>query len=411
MIPIALRQRVELIDVLRGFALSGVMLANLPLFSGDVYLTPEQQQAFPTANLDTWVRAFLQLFVESKFIGLFSLLFGLGFSVQLSRALARGTSFRSFFLRRVGWLFVIGAVHGWLFWNWDILRFYALWGMFLPLFIRSRSRTILLWGIIAAVVVPTIWGHLLAVWPWPGIFSVVDPALNARALQAFSSGNYLEMLRANWEYDWRITASPTQGAYQIAVFGRFLLGLWVGRMLLLQNPAAHSTFFRRCLWAGLAFGLIGNVLFAASSEVAPKGIPAWMPALDFPDQLGFLGLTMFYVSVIVLLYQIPQWRERLGILAPFGRMALTNYLSQTAAGLFLFYGFLPGPHLMGKIGPTFLILIWALFLPAQIALSSMWLRHYRFGPAEWLWRSLTYGRMQPMRIRMRAEPHSLPSPE
>jgi len=411
MIPIAARERVELIDVLRGFALSGVMLANLPLFSGDVYLTPEQQQAFPTATMDAWVRAFLQLFVESKFIGLFSILFGLGFSVQLSRATARAAPFRSIFLRRVGWLFVIGAVHGWLFWCWDILRFYALWGLLLPFFIRSKSRTILLWGIAASVVIPTIWGHLLGLWPWPGIFSSMDRSLNARALHAFSSSSYLDVLHLNWEYDWKLNTAPTQGAYQIAVFGRFLLGFWLGRKLLLQNPAAHIPFFRRCLGVGLAVGLVGNILFAASSEGGPHGIPAWLSSLDFPNQLGFLGFTAFYASTIVLLYQVPKWRERLGILAPFGRMALTNYLSQTAIGLFLFYGFLPGPHFMGKFGPSLLIPIWAVVLPTQIALSRIWLRHYRFGPAEWLWRSLTYGKMQPMRIGMRAEPQSLPSPE
>jgi uncharacterized protein len=79
--------------------------------------------------------------------------------------------------------------------------------------------------------------------------------------------------------------------------------------------------------------------------------------------------------------------------------------------LCLFDGFMPGPDLMGKIGPSLLIPIWAIVLPAQIVLCRIWLRHYRFGPAEWAWRSLTYGKIQPMRIGVRPEPQSLPSAE
>lgn len=412
MMPTAPRERVELIDVLRGFALSGILMANLPLFSGDIYLSPEQQHALPTATLDDWIRFFLRFFVENKFIGLFSLLFGLGFSVQLSRANARGASFRAVYLRRLGWLFLIGAVHGWLLWCWEVLRFYALWGLLLPLFVRLRTRTILVWGLITSIVIPMLWGHAIAWWPGIEFFASMDSPLNARTLQAFSAGSYLDVLRLNWEYDWKLTASPSQGAYQIAVFGRFLLGFWAGRMLLFQNAAAHRSLLRKCLWGGLAVGLVGNLLFAASeAENALPGIPGWMSSLDFPNQLGYLGFTAFYASAIALLHQNKAWRDRLSILAPYGRMALTNYLSQTAIGLFLFYGFMPGPDLMGKIGPSLLIPIWAIVLPAQIVLCRIWLRHYRFGPAEWAWRSLTYGKIQPMRIGVRPEPQSLPSAE
>ncbi|MFN2514454.1 MAG: DUF418 domain-containing protein, partial [Pyrinomonadaceae bacterium] len=118
-------------------------------------------------------------------------------------------------------------------------------------------------------------------------------------------------------------------------------------------------------------------------------------------ELGYLGLTLAYASGLALLVQRPRWVRSLRLLAPVGRMALTCYLLQTLFGLWLFYGFMPGPNLMGRIGPTWLVLVWASGYAIQLWFASAWLRHFRFGPAEWLWRSLTYWRIQPIRLVVR----------
>jgi len=132
--------RVEFVDSLRGFALLGVFAANLLIFSGFTYMSDEQQAMLPTATIDHVVHLLELIFIENKFMGLFSFLFGVSFWLFLDRANARGAEGVSLFYRRIWWLFVIGAAHGWLFWFWDILRFYALWGLLLPLFLRVSKR-------------------------------------------------------------------------------------------------------------------------------------------------------------------------------------------------------------------------------------------------------------------------------
>src|SRR4029077_9548737 len=132
--------RLEFVDSLRGFALLGVFWANLLIFSGIEYLTKEQRASLFHGRLETIAYFFERFFVENKFMGLFSLLFGISFWLFLSRVGGRAASATALFYRRIFWLFVIGAIHGWLLWCFDILRFYALWAVLLPLFVRTAPK-------------------------------------------------------------------------------------------------------------------------------------------------------------------------------------------------------------------------------------------------------------------------------
>lgn len=389
--------RLEFVDTLRGFALLGVFGANLLIFSGFTYMSEEQRAMLSTASLDKIVYPLELIFIENKFMGLFSFLFGVSFWLFLNRAHTRGVNGTSLFYRRLGWLFFIGAIHGWLLWCFDILRFYALWGLLLPLFLRVSGKVLLGSALCCAILAPALIRGLQSLISGP---AATDPNMDSLALQAFSSGSYLEFLRVNWLYDWYLTLSVGQIAYQVAMFGRLLLGLWAARDLVLTDLRVHNKLSRTLLIVGAIVGIGGNIIIAGKfldSAAAAGGF-----LLPFVRRLiaevGYLGLTLAYASALALLFQTSLWRRHLLMLAPVGRMALTCYLLQTLFGLWLFYGFMPGPHLMGQVGPVWLLLVWVSGYAAQVWFASVWLRYFRFGPAEWLWRSLTYWKIQPLRL-------------
>ena len=397
--PPTLTDRLEYVDALRGFALFGVLGANLFIFSGFSYMTDAQRAALPTASLDKFVYLLDLILIENKFMGLFAFLFGVSFWLFLARLRQRGFAGTGLFYRRLLWLFLFGAIHGWLFWCFDVLRFYALWGLLLPLFLRVSNKALLSAALFCAVLAPAlISGFRSLLLP----HSAADPTIDALALQAFSSPDYADFLRANWRYDWYLTLSVGQIAYQVAVLGRLLLGLYAARSLVLADLRSHYPLFRALLIVGAVVGLGGNILVAGQYlDSAATGSFLLPFGRRLIAELGYLGLTLAYAAGLALLFQKPWWLRPLRLLTPVGRMALTCYLLQTLFGLWLFYGFMPGPKLMGTIGPVWLLPIWLGEYAIQLWFASAWLRRFRFGPAEWLWRSLTYSKIQPFRTANR----------
>jgi uncharacterized protein len=391
--------RLEYIDALRGFALIGVLGANLFIFSGFSYMTDAQRAALPTAGLDKYVYLLELILVENKFMGLFAFLFGVSFWLFLDRLRQRGVAGTGLFYKRLFWLFVIGAIHGWLFWCFDILRFYALWGLLLPLFLRVSKKALLTAALFCAILAPALVSGFRSLLLPP---SAADSTIDALALQAFSSPSFADFLRVNWLYDWYLTISVGQIGYQVAVLGRLLLGLYAARAFLLSDLRSYYKTFRTVLIVGAVVGLGGNILVAGhylDSEVTGGFLLPFGRRII--AELGYLGLTLAYAAGLTLLFQTHRWVRPLRRLAPVGRMALTCYLLQTLFGLWLFYGFMPGPKLMGRIGPVWLLPIWLGEYVIQMWFASAWLRRFRFGPAEWLWRSLTYSKIQPFRIAER----------
>ncbi len=406
--PVTIEDRTHLIDVVRGFALFGVLLGNMVWLSQEVALTSQQIAELPTAGIDQISRYLVQFFVDGKFVTLFAFLFGMGFSVQLMRAEARGAPIIPAYIRRMVILLAFGILHAYLLWYGDILVFYALLGFVLILFRYRSDRTLLIWGVATAVAVPVL---VLMLKSGIGIINPVDPAaaaaaaaqdvqIKAERLAAFTTGSYFDVFPENA----KINASFWLGGVCLFalphIFGKFLFGFYAGRRRLLQDAAGHLVIYRRLLWWGLAIGLIANsawvlIKVLADSKIIEGSSPLVIGS-PIPEYIGMLGLAGFYLSALVLLFQRPAWRKTLLLLAPVGRMALTNYLMQSAINLFIFYGF--GLGLMGKIGSTYCILISIAAFAFQIVFSNWWLKRFRFGPMEWLWRSLTYGKLQPMQI-------------
>jgi uncharacterized protein len=150
------------------------------------------------------------------------------------------------------------------------------------------------------------------------------------------------------------------------------------------------------LLAGTIVGAIGNSVLAGHFLSEAEGF--FLPFLRrLILESGYLGFTLAYASGLALLFMKARWRRLIEWLAPVGRMALTWYLLQTVFGIWFFYGFVPaGPKVIGRIGPAWLVVIWLVGFSIQVALAHAWMRRFRFGPAEWLWRTLTYWQPQPL---------------
>ena len=222
----------------------------------------------------------------------------------------------------------------------------------------------------------------------------------AARFKAFNSSDYLAILKENAKYAVGFWTSGFALHFLTAILGKFLLGFYVGRRRLLEEPEAHLPLFRRLLVWGLVVGLAGNALWVWTSALTRSGALSrrspWILAAEAPIYLGLVAMAAFYLSALVLLWRRPAWRRRLSYLAPVGRMALTNYLTHSLAYFVLFYGF--GLGLLGRVGATRCLVLGLAIFAAQIVFSSWWLRRFRFGPAEWVWRSLTYGARQPMAL-------------
>jgi uncharacterized protein len=384
--------RLQHVDAIRGLALFGVLLVNL-YGHDELALTEAQIAAMPTAAIDHWLGFAINVLWTGKAQALFSMLFGFGFALQMQRAEARGAPFAGVYLRRLTVLLGLGLVHLWLFFAFDILHVYALMGFFL-LFVRR---------------LPTSWllglGLAFSVLPWPVFFGWLDStAINdvtpleqlwdegvARRSVLFLGSDFSAYARELWHSSFdEYLATPYGLTFFLYVFGRFLLGYWIARKGFLTAPAEHAEQLRIerpvLLWAGLTLAII------------EEGI-AWLPIdystqlfmfTTFIDEIAKLLLACAYALILMQWMQRGAFPRLTRALSAVGRMALTNYLMQTLVYLFVLYGF--GLALLPKAGAGFCVALALLVFILQMGLSQYWLARFRFGPAEWLWRYLTYTR-------------------
>jgi len=395
--------RLHLVDALRGFALLGVFLVNIGDFALYWAVPVEDRSALPLGFAARLAEIVSLVFVRGKFYTIFSLLFGLGFAMLLARAMRRGAGFQALYRQRLTVLLLIGAVHMTLVWHGDILTVYALLGFVLMLFARVTDRGLLLWAAIMfalPVLVRTLVVLSEGALDPGGPVRLASQRVERMLLGDLTDADFLPLLQSN---DWMLLlkynlSGPLFRFSDLLstvrfprVLGAFLLGMWAGRRGVFENPEGHRLLLRRVLLWGLPIGLAANGLLAALSV---PGRPLHAPVRIAEDavSIGVAPLALAYVAAFVLLWLRPVWRRRLVLLAPAGRMALTNYLSQSVIGIFLFYGV--GLGLGGRVSSAVCAAIAVAIFALQAWISALWLRGFRYGPAEWVWRSLTYGRRQ-----------------
>lgn len=399
--PIAQGDRIQALDVLRGLAVGGILIGNLQWFSGYGWL-PTSFAALNPAT-DQLGRFLVHTLVEGKFYSIFSLLFGFGFALQIARAEERGDTKARVFKRRLALLFVIGATHAVLLWAGDILSVYALMGFVLLLFRRKSEKSLLRWAAIF-LAVPVVFYFLSYV-----LFAALAPPetganINAMQFEMWSNastvvpnGSYTEIISG---YNLNMLFGRWMGLIlQMRlpkILAMFLLGVYAYRIGVFQNPEKHGPLIRKVMVIGIGAGLILNVIFAtfAKSEADFPPTPAGAIGVT-AYAYGVPALALGVAALLVTLWQSEGIRRLLALLAPVGRMAMTNYLLQTVICVTLFYGY--GFGLFGRFGAVGSTLIGFAIFASQMAASGIWFRFFRFGPMEWIWRQLTYGRRLSLR--------------
>ena len=394
--PVKTSRRYIILDALRGFALLGICMANFPEFSLYTFLRPEAAAAFPSAGADRVMRFLLYFFVDGKFYTIFSLLFGIGFSIIISNAERKGVNGFRIFYRRMAVLVLIGFLHLMFIWSGDILMLYALTGMLLPLFRKVSDRALLCWAA-ALLVIPVAVDTLC--WVTGTYLSAPVVALQQAtcAKYGITDGNFAYWLRDAQDYG-SVFRFLLQGALvrvqelvdgnrYFKVLGLFLIGFYIGRKRIFADLDGRRRWLKKIFLCGTAAGLPLSAVYAWSCmQHHPLGLAVHsMLYLTSVYPLGFA-----YVSGICLLYlkwkDLVLWR----LLAAPGRMALTNYIGQSLIGMFLFYGI--GLGLGASVGlvctETAVLAVYAF----QTVFSLCWLKFFRFGPLERIWRMFTYGR-------------------
>ena len=390
-------ERIQELDVLRGVAVAGILLANVLVFFGIVFMRPDRVAALPTAALDTGALFLDKVLVDGKFYSVFSLLFGIGFGLQLARG---GDAAFPRFKRRLRILLAIGAIHAFLIWAGDILMLYALLGFTMPWFARKSNHELLRWTVILLAIPTALYVVALAGWTLAGSGATPVqsgaglPAEFLAILEAMGRGGVRDAFIGNLVFLAGRWADLVATVRFPKVLGMFVLGLWTVRAGLALSPAGHRATLVRWSLLGWGVGLPTNVIAAVALLRGP-----YLP----PSVGGFLGVVMQavgvpmlalgYAATVALL--VVDGRRLVTVFAPVGRMALTNYLMHSIFCVVLSYGF--GFALWWRIGASTALAIAAAIIVLQIPLSAWWLTRFRFGPIEWIWRRLTYG--QPLRLR------------
>jgi uncharacterized protein len=390
--PTAGQERYEFLDVLRGLALAGIVLANMISLSLYLYLAESERASLSTASTDRAFDFLELVLIESKFYTIFSVLFGIGFSILITRAEAKGIVFRRFFLRRALFLYLIGLAHGLLLWHNDILQSYAICGILLLPFAHARNRTILAvaTGALLLPLVFSLWGVLpqgTFVGPRQLLFEQFGFTPEAR-IAIWSAGSLRDIVLLNassWfgQFDYVLTSGMI-----FKIYACFLLDLYIGRNELHKHLHRFTPQLGRIAVLGIAIGLPLNVVYAWTFE-SESSLHAVV------STVAILPLSASYVSLLARLWTGMASRLLARTFAPVGRMALTNYIGQSAICMLIFRGV--GLGLGGTMGPTLYLALGLAIYLVQLAASRAWLGPFQYGPLEWLWRMLTYGAAFPLR--------------
>ncbi len=392
-------ERLPTLDILRGFALMGILIMNMPGFNSSFFAEADGSHLWPGA-VDQVAEMLREALFSGKFNSMFSLLFGIGFTIQFTRMEARDPAHATaIYLRRLAVLAVLGLTHAWVFWPGDVLHTYAILGLLLVLGLRRVSDRGIVALIVACILYPALSGLLKVLLITPDMVAervLIAKTFDATNQLAFGQGSFFDMVRENTRmmnffYDNWQSLWGTLG-WWVMMSLTMLIGLLAGRKRWVQRAEELMPQIRRLTWWALAVGLGCGVAFTVIFELNRVPGPSPIKVLgSVCYSLSRLGLMIFYVLVIVRLAQQAEWQRRLAPLAAAGRMPLTNYLMQTAICLTLYQGW--GFGLWMKVGPALsLVLALAIFWLVQVPWSLWWLKSHERGPLEALWARLTYGR-------------------
>jgi uncharacterized protein len=416
--PTQPHDRIVELDILRGFALLGILFVNILSFGGVIGLGQEW-----TGEADKAIDAFIESFLRGKFISMFAMLFGVGFAMQVARLERNSGGHIVTYGRRLLVLLVIGMAHL-LLDPLEVLHAYAICGALLLLFRKVPVKALLPWALIL-MTLPYL--HTAIVSSVPSAdsasqaveesqqsenhgtreeledddeksFESWNPYVGEKPARVYSSGSFTDVLNYNLQFTLNNRSSWVSYLWRTVPLPLMLVGAFIGRRRILERIPDELPLLRKTFWFGIAAGIGGAWSGMALLRLA--GADGWDPWLDFAGSLVWVlagwSMALGYGAGIVLLLQRAFWGRLLWPLQAVGKLALSNYLLQTLICTTIFYGY--GVGLYGAFGPSSIALLAAAIYALQVSLSMLWVRRFRFGPAEWLWRSITYGQVQPMRV-------------
>lgn len=389
--PVRDNQRIESLDIMRGIAVLGILLVNMKSFSGPDSPIRALSYEYFDQPYNVWTNVLLEFFVQGNFITMFSFLFGFGIVLMAQRAADHDRSFAPVFLRRQFVLLIFGILHVLLFWYGDILITYALVGLLMLLFYRLPKNVLLITGLVL-ITAYSLFMTILTYDFWTsGSALTFQSAQNdyheqeiSRSIQIYSEGSFSEIIQE------RIKEWTDLNRY----FLFFIAGL-LPMFLFGAYAAKKRTFTNKGLWKiwvltlvlGPGSKLLPVIFFPSKGE-------DWRydTAMSWGYEFGGAMMSIFYICSIVLLYRSGRCKHLFILFQYTGRMAFTNYLTQSIIATTIFYSY--GLGFYGEFGPLAGVIFAASIFCLQVLFSKWWLQRYYYGPFEWVWRTLTYGKKQ-----------------
>lgn len=395
------RARIVSLDLLRGIAVLGILIMNIQGFTmiGAAYINPDAYGDL--TGLNKWVWIVSHVLASEKFMSIFSMLFGAGVVLFAENALAKGRKAGSLHYRRMFWLLVFGLLHAYLIWYGDILVAYSLCGMFVYLFRKKRPVQLIVLSAIFFVIpmlLMTGSGFTTDYWPQESIDANMEQwkpdAKTAAHEVEVMQGGWLEQMEVRvekavfmqtflflWNVFWRVTSM-------------MLLGMALFKLGILAATRSRNFYLRMVL-----LGLIPGILLSSWGvhENFSRGWPMFY-SMFFGSQFNYLGsvfTALGYIGIVMLIARSGCCNGFKIIFSAVGRMAFTNYILMSLICMFVFYG--NGLGLFGEVSRGEQLLFVAGIWIVLLVISPLWLKSYRFGPLEWLWRVLTYWHLQPMK--------------
>jgi uncharacterized protein len=399
-------KRIESIDILRGFALLGIILVHM----AEQYYAGPMPQEFAnlstTSIVDTITSGFVGIFIIGKFYMIFSFLFGMSFYIQFSKS-DSDKSFLLQFVWRLAILFVIGFIHH-LHYRGDILTIYAMIGVGLLLFYRLPDKYLLWLAVLLVLNVPAFITRGVQLFLPDGggnPFGEPDQVAWLAYYNTVKSGAYVDILKANYFEFWTKMNFQVMSGRLYITLGLFLLGIYAGRKKFFQQASENISMlkkFRFFAWMGIVFALVSGLLFFGSIQFFAIKISDGANFLvgGFLFDLVNACLATIYVMWILLWLQKAKWQKRLMVFYPVGRMGLTTYLMQTVFGTLIYFSF--GLSMLNAFGSLVAFGLALVLFSAQIVFARFWFIHFNYGPIEWLWRNLTYLKIHPIVARKTA---------
>lgn len=394
------KNRYIILDALRGFALLGICLANFPEFSLYTFQPQSVVETMPSAATDKILHWLMLFLVDGKFYTIFSILFGIGFSIILNNAKSKGINGNRLFYRRMAGLAAIGLIHLMLLWSGDILLLYALMGMLLPLFINLSDKKLLVWSVLF-LFSPVVWDFTMAIVDFDPSKFAYDAWWRSAAANGITERNFGTWLRDADTYP-KVWAFLVQGAHErlwefvdssryFKVLGLFLFGVWIGRKRVFVKLDVYEQWLKKiALWC-MCVGLPLSVLYAMCGIGEFEVIK---PVKSLVYFISVYPLGIGYCAIAAFAYIHTHTSKIWKFLSFPGRMALSNYVGQSIFGIIIFYGIGFGYGASLGLGSTAMIAL-TVFV-AEVCISAVWLRIFNYGPLEWLWRMWNYRKYLPI---------------